>query len=346
MSALFSPRLLGLGLVLVVTISLAETASASTVILLRPANPRGIASEALVRVHGELISAGYDIEFATADEDVASSLQRFAAGPGVDAVVAILGDDAPEEIEVWIVDKRTGRPVVKRTPYQPGDEERPVEVLAIRAIELLRASLLESDMAAAAPTPAPPLPSPVVVTRFVDRTVEAGHDARWGVEVGASLVTSTDGLGPTFLPLLRLDRVLGSWCVAQATVAGLGTQARVGSAMETAQVTQQLALVGANIRLRAAARVRPSFSLGAGVLHTSVEGMGVWPYLGRTAGQWSFLLDTGVGVRVALGNHYEVAIEAHAQFAEPYPVVQFVGVDVASAGRPNLLFVLTLVAWL
>jgi len=86
--------------------------------------------------------------------------------------------------------------------------------------------------------------------------------------------------------------------------------------------------------------------LGAGVLHTSVEGRGVWPYVGVAASRWSFLLDAGLGARVALGSRYDLAIEAHAQLAEPYPVVQFLGADVASSGHPSLVFTLSLLAWL
>jgi hypothetical protein len=260
--------------------------------------------------------------------------------------VAILGDEVPDSIEVCVVDKATGKSLIRRTPYQSGGEERPAEVLAIRAIELLRASLLEIDMLPAAPPPAPPKPPTVVVTRFVDRPVEVRHESRWGLEVGGGLVTSFDGVGPAVLPLLRVDGVIASWCLAQATLAGLGSRSRVGSSGETAQVAQHFALVGVGFRFRANARVRPILSLGAGVLHTSVEGRGDWPYVGVAASRWSFLLDAGIGARVALGSRYDLAMEAHAQLAEPYPVVQFLGTDVASSGHPSQVFTLSLLAWL
>jgi hypothetical protein len=340
-------RLLRLGLVLGCA-TVGQAALAATVVLVRPAHPGGVASEALVRVHGELVSAGFDVEFATAaaGADAHVSLHKFASGREVDAVVAILGDEAPDSIEVWVVDKLTGKALTRHSPYQPEGEERAAEVLAIRAIELLRASLLEVDMAAVAPAPAAPEPAPVVVTRFIDRAVEARVDSRWGLQVGASLVTSFDGVGPAVLPLFRLDRVINTWCLAQATLAGLGTRSHVGSAVMTAQVAEQFALVGASLRFRSSERVRPVLSLGAGLLHTSVEGRGDWPYVGKTAAQWSFLLDAGIGARVAVGNRYEVVIETHVQLTEPHPVVQFLGADVASSGLPSLNLTLTLVAWL
>jgi hypothetical protein len=166
------------------------------------------------------------------------------------------------------------------------------------------------------------------------------------LQVGGSLVSSFDRIGPAVLPLFRVDHVINAWCLAQVTLAGLGTTSSVGSSVKTAQVAQQFALVGASLRFRSLESVRPILSLAAGVLHTSVEGRGDWPYVGRTAAQWSFLLDAGVGARLAVGSRYEIAIETHVQLAEPYPVVQFLGADVASSGRPSLNLTLTLVAWL
>jgi hypothetical protein len=134
--------------------------------------------------------------------------------------------------------------------------------------------------------------------------------------------------------------------MAQASVAGLGSRARVGSTVATAQISEQFATAGVTIRGRARQGVRPAFSLALGALHTSAEGRADWPHDERTAAQWSFLADVGVGMRLRAGHRYEVVIEAHGQLAEPYPVVRFHGANVASSGRPNLLFTLALVAWL
>ena len=319
------------------------TARASTVLLVRPPNPSSLASEALVRMHGELASAGFDVSFAAAmvGMDARASLEMLASGPGVDAVVAILGDESPDLIEVWVADRVTGGSLVRRTPYlKSGD--RDAEVLAIRAIELLRASLLEVDMAGKARLSA----KPTQVAQRTGHAPEPRDDSRWGLEVGGNVVTSFDGVGPAVVPLLRVDAALATFCLVQATFAGLGTRARVGSNVGSAQVSEQFALGGATIRGRAHHRVRPTFSLALGALRTSAEGRADWPYDEWTATKWSFLADVGVGLRLATGHRYEVVIEAHGQLAEPYPAVRFLGANVASSGRPDLLFTLALVAWL
>jgi hypothetical protein len=335
-------RLLRTGLALVLWTA-TSTGLASTVLLVRPPNPSSLASEALVRMHGELASAGFDVSFAAAmvGMDARASLEMLASSPGVDAVVAILGDESPDMIEVWVADRLTGGSLVRRTPYHKGGD-RDAEVLAIRAIELLRASLLEADMAGRTGPEAKPEP----VAQVKGPAPEPHGDARFGFEVGGNLVTSFDGVGPAFLPLLRIDGAIAAWCVAQASIAGLGTRAHVGSPVSSAQISQQFATAGVTIRARARKRVRPAFSLALGALHTSAEGRADWPYDAWTAAKWSFLADLGVGVRLFVVPHYEVAIEAHGQLAEPYPVVRFLDANVASTGRPTLLFTLALVAWL
>jgi len=331
-------RWLGVALALA-TVAASQVALASTVLLVRPPNSSSVTSEALIRMHGELASAGFDVSFATAvaGVDGRASLEMLASGPGVDAVVAILGEAAPDAIEVWVVDRVSGKSAVRRTPYQP-DGERDAEVLAIRAIELLRASLLEVDIVGVAtPRPAPATSHPTPVSP---------EESRWGLGVGASVVMSWGGLGPAVLPQLRVGGVLASWCVAQATVAGLGTRARLGASERTGEVTQQFGLAGLGLRWPPRKGVRPVVSLAAGALHVSAEGRAGWPYAGQTATRWSFLADAGAGMHLALGARYEMAVEAHVQLAEPYPVFRVVDGEAATAGRPSFLLTMAVVAWL
>ncbi len=338
-----SPRLpaaLACGLALA-TVAAAGAAHASTVLLVRPPNSGGVTAEAMMRMHGELSSAGFDVSFATsvAGVDARASLEMLASAPGIDAVVAILGEAGPDAIEVWVADRMTGKSMVRRTPYQAGGE-RDAEVLAIRAIELLRASLLEVDIAGRSLVH----PPPVAVAPRV------GHDSggafRVGIEVGASALLSFDGLGPAVLPELRVDGVLAPWCVVQARLAGLGTRARVDTLEGSGHVAQQFGLAGLGLRGRLRGGVRPVLTLAAGVLRTSAEGRATWPYAVRSEARWSFLADAGLGMHLELAARYALAVEAHLQLAEPYPIVRVAGADAATVGRPTLLFTVAVVAWL
>jgi hypothetical protein len=329
----------------------AANARAASVIIVRPANSPPVMVETLVRLKGELTSAGFDTEIvdgpagARGAGDSRVGLEQVASERGADAVVAIVGDLSPDSVEVWVIDKVTGKSVVRRVPFEPASE-RASKTLAIRAIELLRSSFLEIDLAARDRQSPPGAAPPPAVLRFVEREALARHPERFGVEVGAAAIVSLDGVGPAVLPLVRFDGALRPWLLLQATLSGLGTRPTVASAAGSAQVAQAYGLLGGSVCARADARLRPFGALSAGVMRTSVEGRADAPNQGRAVEQWSFLVDAGAGSQLRLPDRFYLSLAAHAQLAEPYLAVRFVETVVATAARPNLLVVLTIGAWL
>jgi hypothetical protein len=329
-------------------------ARAASVIIVRPTNVPPVMVETLVRLKGELTSAGFETEIvdgaaAGSGGDSRAGLEQLAARRGADAVVAIVGDLSPDSVEVWVIDKVTGKSVVRRVPFESGSA-RASTTLAIRAIELLRSSFLEIDLAAqgrderrTGPGAAPP---PAAVVHFVEMELLARHPERFGVEVGGAAMMSVDGVGPALLPLVRFDWSPRAWFVAQAALAGLGTRPTVASKAGSAQVAQAYGLVGGSVRFRTGARVRPFAALAAGALRTSVEGRADAPNQGRVVDQWSFLVDVGLGAQLRLPDRFYLSLAAHAQLAEPYVAVRFVDAVVATSARPNLLVTLTIGAWL
>jgi hypothetical protein len=328
----------------------APAARAPSVLIVRPANVPPVMVETLVRLKGELNSAGFDAELvdgaaAGAPADSRASLERLATQRGADAVVAIVGDLAPDSVEVWVIDKVTAKSVVRRLPFEPA-ATRASTTLAIRAIELLRSSFLEIDLAAHERRNERGVAPPPAVVHFVEMDRATHQTETFGVEVGGAAIMSVDGVGPALLPLARLAWSPRAWFVAHAELAGLGTRATVAGDAGSAQVAQAYGLIGAGVRFRADARVRPLVALAAGVLHTSVEGRADAPNQGRVVDQWSFLVDAGVGAQLRLPDRFYVSLAAHAQLAEPYVAVRFVGTDVATAARPNVVVTLTIGAWL
>jgi len=325
----------------------AGTARASTVLLIEPADPAGAVAEALVRVRGELAAAGFKVESVAAppSADARAALERAANGRTADAVVAILGEDWPDSVEIWVLDRVTGKSLVRRTPLEPKSGQV-AEIMAVRAIELLRASFLEVDMARAGRRSPVSQSPPAQVARFVEGAVESRREPRWGLEVGGSVLASFAGAKPAVLPTLALDLAIVPWFIARASAAGLGTRAHVSATTGSAEVAQQMGLVAIEFRWRASKTLRPSLSLGAGALHTAAEGSGAWPYQGQTAERWSFVADAGAGVRLGLHSRYELAASLHVQMAHPYPSVRFLGQEVATLARPSLWFTLALAAWL
>lgn len=329
----------------------AAAARAASVMIVRPANSPPVMVETLVRLKGELTSAGFEtaiVDGAPAARGAADSradLEQLAARHGADAVVAIVGDLSPDSVEVWVIDKVTGKSVVRRVPFEPGSE-RASKTLAIRAIELLRSSFLEIDLASQDRRNEPGAAPPPAVVHFVEMEKLARHPERVGVEVGGAAVMSLDGVGPAVLPLVRFDWALRPWLLLQAALAGLGTRPTVANAAGSAQVAQAYGLLGGSVRFRGDARLRPFAALAAGALRTSVEGRADAPNLGRAIEQWSFLVEAGVGSQLRLPDRFYLSLAAHAQLAEPYLAVRIVDTVVATSARPNLLLTLTIGAWL
>ena len=329
----------------------AAPAHAATVAIVRPVNPPPAMTETLVRLHGELTSLGFQIELVDgpAGDGVRGRESRFwleqlAARRGVDAVVAIVGDVSPDSVEVWVIDKVTGKSVVRTVPFEP-KAARASETLAIRAIELLRSSFLEIDLAGNERRGQPNAPSPAVV-HFVEMERRARRREGFGIGVGAAAILSLDGVGPAVLPTVRFEWALRPWFLLQAAMAGLGTRPTVATSTASAQVAQEYGLVGGCYRFRADQRLRPFMALSAGVLRTTVEGRANVPDQGRNADQWSFLIDGGLGTSLQLHDRFYASLAAHAQMAEPYLAIRFADTVVATSARPNLLLTLTVGAWL
>jgi hypothetical protein len=348
-------------------VALAFPVMASTVVLVRPPRPNAIAAEATIRLRGELVSAGFDVRVIDppVGADIRSSLELAAAAPDVEAVVAILGEamGVPflDSAELWVIDRVTGKTVVRRVPNQPG-APRAAEQLSIRALELLRASFLEVALASnripktTVATVAQP-PAPVEVTRWTRDALEDAIDdsanAFWAIELGASALVSRDGLPTVVLPTLRAERRFGGAFLGRVTAAGLGTAARVVpqsiSPIGTADVSQQFALLEAVLRFRVGNRIQPFLSLGAGGLHVSAKGESLAAgraYRGIDGDRWVFLADAGAGLRFRIAGRFELSLDAEVQAANPYPVIRFNDTQIARIGRPTLLGCLAMVAWM
>ena len=317
---------------------------AATVVIARPANSTPAMVETVVRIRGELISAGFAVEIVDGLADSSrDSLEQLAEQRRADAALAIVGQATPNSVEAWVVDRLTGKSVMRRLPFEPQSDRAP-QTLAIRAIELLRSSFVEINLA---PEEKVAAEVPPEVERLVGVEVTRRRPERLGIEVGAAGILGGGGVGPAIVPVLRLDLALGQNLLMQATLAGLGTRPRVATNVGSAQVAQQLGLLGLGYRFLPGERWQPFVAISAGALYTSVEGRADSPdNRGLSAHQWSLLLDAGAGTMLRLRDRFHLALAAHLQMAQPYPSIRFLESDVATSGRPNLLVALTAGAWL
>jgi hypothetical protein len=343
-----------LGVLLEAILLWSTPAHATTVAIVRPASASQIMTEALGRIRGELASVGFATEMIDEPvmEDVKSGhasrawLEQLASRRGFDAAIAIMGDSSPDSVQVWVVDKITKKSVVRTVPLGPVAEEVP-KTLSIRAIELLRSSLLEIELFANEKHPdASTVPSPAVVQLIQTRRLVSRRE-RLGVELGGVAVMSLDGVGPAFLPVLGFDWAIHQALAGQVMLAGLGTHPTVGNQEGTAEIAQAYGLLGVCYSFLHEQRLRPFVVLAAGVLHTSVEGRTESPANQELQGnRWSFLLDVGAGATLRLRDRLFVSLALHTQMAKPRLAIRVVDEVVASSAGPNLALSLAMGAWL
>jgi hypothetical protein len=346
LSPFLEPALLKrLHVVLLLATVLAWTwpAHAATVAIVSPPGASADVTEALTLLRGELLSVGLDVAVERRPmvpdrraHDSRQWLEELAAG-GASAVVDAVAVDAALAVDVWIVRSQPLRFEVTRVSVGT-DTPKASEVLSLRAVEALRAGLLLMDRATRRPQPS-------VVATALPETVRVEQPARVAIDVGASVMTSFDGVGLSVLPLLRLGWAAGPSAVAQATLAGAGSRPIMKAANGAARISQQYATLGGGYRFRARERLWPFLTLAAGAVHTSVQGQTDAATHGHTEDQWSLLLEAGLGIGLRVSSRYYLTLVANVQLAEPYVIVH-IGDDVATTGRPNVGVTLTMGAWL
>lgn len=324
-----------------------STALAHTVALLRPPNPSARAAELLQRLRGELLSVGFEVAIRDRPREPnvlgSEPWQRvLATETEVDAAVVVVGEAVA--VDVWLIDSARHFQLVTRVHLDPSGENA-AKGLAIRTSEVLRARLFETRVEIAQP-PAPATAAAPATPAFEGNAESTPQFRRVGLELGAAALASLDGVGPAFLPMLRIDWAIESKLLLQATLAGLGTRPNVATAAGTAEVAMQYGLLGACYRLSGEHPVRPLVALSFGALRTAVVGEADLPRAGHSVEQWSFLVDASLGAAFQLSRQYNLVLAGHAQFAQPYVAIHFGDQQVAAVGRPNLLLSLTFGAWL
>jgi len=322
----------------------AASAASNLVIVLEPGVTSASAHRCLTRIREELLADGFEVRVVDPGQktDPASIADTIQRQPNSAATIALLGDPSLGPSELWILDRTGARPEVRQVAIPTDDDTHVPEVLAIRTIELLRASALQRLVEAngvrpplAPVCPPPELPAPV-----------AEQDPRVGVELGLAVVDDVGGPGPAEIPVARLDVRLTGPFFARLTLEGLGSRPSVQTSEGSATISQNLGLVELGAIFRRDHPLKPIVSLGAGALYVTSDGEGIYPFVGHRDSRWTAVFDGGLGLATALSKHWAVSVEVHALFAAPRPVVRFSGSDAGTIGRPAFALAGTLLTWL
>jgi hypothetical protein len=316
----------------------AELASAQTpilanrILLVRTASHDAATS----RVRAELESEGWQVLEVDARRE---PLEAVASARS--AVAAIRVESNPPAAEVWVADPVTGS---TSSDEMLAGERGSDAVLAVRAVEVLRARLLKVGIVApqlARPAPAvriePPRPSPP------PPPPPAAPHRPWWASAGSAVIGSQGRLGPAVGVSLSASVEVHDRALVRLRLWVPGTAARLSEPEGETSVWLGLAALGPGIELfRPEARWSSRGSLGVGGLVFHYRGEADPPYHGRS----STLLTSVAVAAWDLGYRPDprlgIRLEPMVGVAIPRPVVRVVDRTATRWGRP--WFGLSLVA--
>jgi hypothetical protein len=322
-------------------VALASTAEAdgppSRVALVRPASADRVLHEATTRVRAELLDAGFEVvDVDAAPGDARSEVEGAALEGPCFATIAMNRAADGAFADVWISDHVTGKTVVRRLGVRT-DTNAP-SVLAIRTLELLRASLLEA--AAKVPPAEPPMAPASDVMKWVAPALPDAAPSKAPalrgtvIGFGALILDGLQGIGLAVGPTIAASQGFGPWF---ARIAWAGPLLGPDLQMATGSATVRQELGALEIGWASApAPVGVDAWIGAGGYDLHTDGSASAPYRALGGDVASLLTTAGVGALAQLSPRVLLALDVTAVVLTPQPIVVIAGRDAGSAGLPSI----------
>jgi hypothetical protein len=310
------------------------------VALVHATDPNPLEQRTLTRLRGELVAAGFEVtETTRRAEDAREAAEEEPPVAGVFATIAIV-PRTPDAADIWVADRITGKTVVRRVQARAGPNGDVAAILAVRAVELLQASLLEAVDAAPHGERTPPPPVPVAVTDWMSRRPQV--EPSYSLDAGIGVLAARGGVGPAILPVLGFSYRPTMNLSLRLRAAGPAFAADLKVPVGSISVRQEL--VSFDLVYRppfTTATLRPLFLAGAGAYRLDVSGTAEAPYHGRTGAVFAGHVDLGAGAAIRLGRRVSILADVRALWVIPKPIVRAAGEEVGSVGRPSVLGELT-----
>ena len=286
----------------------------------------------LTRLRAELDALGLRVVEVAAPPGTQSprTLERAAREVGAFAALRIV----PWErgIEVWIADRVTGKTLLRELVVAPG--EAADEIVAVRAVELLRASLLELELPQ---NHAGSVPPPPAVERLVSNPRRKAPEPRSGFEfgLGAGPLLSPGGVNPNWQLLLEARYVMGPTWGAEIVLLLPTLPSTIRQPEGSADITVFVA--GAGLTAEMLPKSDPwlaRVALGVGGAALRMVGSPGPLYVGQTDSVLVALPYTRLDLLYRVGPQLRLGGSIWAGVALPRAAVTFADRRVATWGRP------------
>jgi hypothetical protein len=303
-----------------------------------------------LRLHAEFAALGLDVLVVDGPSAPLTRTELEAVARRVGAALAVHAAESPSGVELTIVDRVTGKTLVSEVLARDPKSSDPDTVVALRAVELLHASLLEmqlgkqqgevaltKELREMARLPAPVQAPPA--TTAANAPPAPRPESALEVELGVALAGHAGGPAAT-------PGISGAlwWRPGGRVATGIWAFFPVMAAkIERAQGTAELETFASGSGLRVVlgatgSRLTGTLGAGAAVLWTNVVGKeAASTYELGTAR----LVTAGPYGEGSVAFHFTPALAVRAELRAavtfPHASVEFVGHEVAELGRPFLL---------
>jgi hypothetical protein len=294
---------------------------------------------ALLRSKAELEALGVTVE-SLSGGGARDELLREARARGAIAAVLLSGNAAGAE--VILVDRVTSKTSIRTLDVSAEPAARREDAIAIGFVELLRASLLEIEIAE---RPRGEVDPPQAARALVRRPL-AGSSAppvqtvqreRGRLSVGPALLFAPGGLDASGHVAARGAGVPHEVVGVGATVlvptlpsAACAPEGCARTSLFQASTSLEISYLGRR------GPARPFLGAGAGVLwaHTTAEPTG--NYIGTTIDVTTAWLELDAGIAITVVEPLSIRLDTSAALALPRPVISFAGTERATIGHPVL----------
>jgi hypothetical protein len=217
------------------------------------------------RLHAELTALGLDVRTVAKNENEQLPRDIIEAARATLAVAAFRIVVEGDRADVWIADRVTGKVVLRE--MLPRGATIDGRVVALRAIELLRVSLMELDVRRTPPSEPPP---PVALT---ERSGLLQDLERFSLVAGPSVLWSPGGCGPG-IGIFAAAAWRPTWVGARLSGGSLLMPATLSRPEGRGEVTTRWLALDAVLQPRASRIAwRPRAGVGIAALSTSLHGI-------------------------------------------------------------------------
>jgi len=288
------------------------------------------------RIQAELVALGVEVTIVAPSDDQPvgrAPLEKLARAAGAFAAIRLVPLGAG--VEVWVADRVTGKTVVREVLPASKARGGTEDTVAVGAVELLRASLLELSLSHTAPRGE--VEPPEAVERIAPpppREPDLGRRHLLSATLGPGAQWSLGGVPPSFLGQLAVGWFTRGWLGAEA-FAGMSSRFKV---QEDEVGSSKLALLVLGVGPTLSS---PSASLGAlvgaGVAAVELEAQGLPEnarYDGSSDSLWMPASYLRAGVVWEVADHVRVRADLTLLGTYGPMRVRFAGDEVARWGQP------------